>query len=115
MPVQSCGSAPGRAPSGPSGLAGFNAASTAGAEAALLECFGSRRWAKRLADHRPYPDLDALLAAADEACYDLSPTDRAEALAAEVAPGCTRTRRAPPISRWPPRTPRTSAGSVMCS
>ncbi|MGW0934908.1 2-oxo-4-hydroxy-4-carboxy-5-ureidoimidazoline decarboxylase [Streptomyces sp. NPDC002666] len=87
MPVQSCGSAPGRAPSGPGGLPGFNAASAAGAEAALLECFGSRRWAKRLADHRPYPDLDALLAAADEACYDLSPTDRAEALAAEVAPG----------------------------
>lgn len=87
MPVQSCGSAPGPAPSGPCGLAGFNAASAAGAEAALLECLGSRRWAKRLADHRPYPDLDALLAAADEACYDLSPTDRAEALAAEVAPG----------------------------
>ncbi|MEU1347386.1 2-oxo-4-hydroxy-4-carboxy-5-ureidoimidazoline decarboxylase [Streptomyces sp. NPDC005795] len=85
--MQSCGSVPGRASRSPLGLPGFNAASTAEAEAALLECYGSRRWAKRLADHRPYPDLDALLAAADEAGYDLSPADRAEALAAEVSPG----------------------------
>lgn len=87
MPVQSCGSGPDRAASGPRGLPGFNAASTAEAEAVLLECYASRRWAERLADHRPYPDLDALLAAADEAGYDLSPADRADALAAEVAPG----------------------------
>ncbi|MET7642810.1 2-oxo-4-hydroxy-4-carboxy-5-ureidoimidazoline decarboxylase [Streptomyces sp. NPDC005426] len=72
---------------GPGGLARFNSAPAAAAEAALVECYGSRRWAKRLVDHRPYPDLDALLAAADEAGYDLSPTDRAEALAAEVSPG----------------------------
>nr|WSW71410.1 2-oxo-4-hydroxy-4-carboxy-5-ureidoimidazoline decarboxylase [Streptomyces sp. NBC_00995] len=65
----------------------FNAAPATEAESCLLRCFGSRRWAKRLAEHRPYPDLDALLAAADEACYDLSPADRAEALAAETAPG----------------------------
>ncbi|WP_285564871.1 2-oxo-4-hydroxy-4-carboxy-5-ureidoimidazoline decarboxylase [Streptomyces sp. NBC_01463] len=65
----------------------FNTVPAAEAEAALLECFGSHRWAKRLAAHRPYPDLDALLAAADEAGYDLSPTDRSEALAAEVSPG----------------------------
>ena len=37
------------------------------AEAALLSCCGSRRWARLIADHRPYPDLDALLAAGDEA------------------------------------------------
>jgi len=84
VPVQSCGSTPGR---GPSGLTRFNAAPADEAESVLLECYGSRRWAQRLAAHRPYPDLDALLAAVDEACYDLSPADRAEALAAEAAPG----------------------------
>jgi 2-oxo-4-hydroxy-4-carboxy--5-ureidoimidazoline (OHCU) decarboxylase len=36
-----------------------------------------------VADHRPYPDLDALVAAADEAAYDLTPADLAEALAGE--------------------------------
>lgn len=52
----------------------------------MLECCGSRRWAIRMAAHRPYPDLGAALAASDEAGYDLSPTDIAEALAAESAP-----------------------------
>lgn len=86
MPLQSCGPAPDRA--GPHGwdLDRFNAAPAGDAEAALMECFGSHRWAQRLAAHRPYPDLDALLAAAEEAGYDLSPTERAEALAAEVSP-----------------------------
>ena len=36
-----------------------------------------------MAAHRPYPDLDALLAAADEATYDLTSGDLAEALARE--------------------------------
>ncbi|MGA4840029.1 2-oxo-4-hydroxy-4-carboxy-5-ureidoimidazoline decarboxylase [Streptomyces sp. G45] len=48
-----------------------------------MTCCGSRHWARRLTAHRPYPDLDALLAAADEAAYDLTPADLAEALAAE--------------------------------
>ncbi|MFI9625442.1 2-oxo-4-hydroxy-4-carboxy-5-ureidoimidazoline decarboxylase [Streptomyces sp. NPDC052042] len=75
---------------GPAGLRGldrFNAAPPADAKAALLTCCGSRRWARRLAAHRPYPDPGALLAAADEAGYDMSPADLAEALAAEPAPG----------------------------
>ncbi|WP_406100116.1 2-oxo-4-hydroxy-4-carboxy-5-ureidoimidazoline decarboxylase [Streptomyces sp. NBC_01013] len=67
-------------------MAGFNAAPAAEVRAALLECYGSRRWAERLVATRPYPDLDALLAAADEAGYDLSPTERAEALAGEASP-----------------------------
>ena len=53
------------------------------AERALFACCGSYRWARRVAGHRPYPDLDALLAAADEAAYDLTPGDIAEALAGE--------------------------------
>ena len=70
----------------PTGLDAFNTWSRADAEAALLECCGSRRWAWRLAAHRPYPDLGALLAASDEAGYDLTPADIAEALAGESAP-----------------------------
>ncbi|ARF74762.1 OHCU decarboxylase [Kitasatospora albolonga] len=68
------------------GLARFNSAPFATAEAALLECCGSRRWAHRMAAHRPFPDLASLLAASDEAGYDLAPGDIAEALAAEPAP-----------------------------
>ncbi|MFC8231202.1 2-oxo-4-hydroxy-4-carboxy-5-ureidoimidazoline decarboxylase [Streptomyces sp. NPDC057287] len=68
------------------GLARFNAWPRDLAEAALLECCGSSRWAQRMAAHRPYPDLETLLAAADEAGYDLAPPDLAEALAAESAP-----------------------------
>ncbi|MFI8518365.1 2-oxo-4-hydroxy-4-carboxy-5-ureidoimidazoline decarboxylase [Streptomyces sp. NPDC085481] len=67
------------------GLSGFNAATPAAAEALLLGCCGSRRWAERVAAHRPYPTLDALLAAADEAGYDLSGADLDEALSHETS------------------------------
>ncbi|MEU0145415.1 2-oxo-4-hydroxy-4-carboxy-5-ureidoimidazoline decarboxylase [Streptomyces sp. NPDC006288] len=68
------------------GLGLFNTWPRALAESALLECCGSGRWALRVAAHRPYQDLDTLLAASDEAGYDLAPSDIAEALAAESAP-----------------------------
>ncbi|MEV6163749.1 2-oxo-4-hydroxy-4-carboxy-5-ureidoimidazoline decarboxylase [Streptomyces sp. NPDC052052] len=83
VPRQSSGPPPGPADA----FDRFNSAPSAEAEAALLGCCGSHRWAERVAAHRPYPDLGALLAAADEAGYDLPPTDLAEALAAEVSPG----------------------------
>ncbi|MFD5425021.1 2-oxo-4-hydroxy-4-carboxy-5-ureidoimidazoline decarboxylase [Streptomyces sp. NPDC127084] len=67
------------------GLERFNTASAGSAEATLLGCCGSRRWSRRIAAHRPYPDLHALLAAADEAGYDLSGTDLHEALAGETS------------------------------
>ncbi|MFI1357111.1 2-oxo-4-hydroxy-4-carboxy-5-ureidoimidazoline decarboxylase [Streptomyces sp. NPDC020898] len=70
----------------PASLERFNTEPAADAERALLTCLRSLRWARRLADHRPYPDLDSLLAAADEASYDLTPGDLAEALAAEALP-----------------------------
>lgn len=113
VPVQNAGPAQDRADAPE--LDRFNTAPSAEAEAALLNCCGSRRWAVRVAAHRPYPDLDALLAAADEAGYDLPPPDLAEALAAEVSPDCTTPRRTPPIWRSGPRTRRTSAASVMSS
>ncbi len=75
------------------GLDQFNTAPADDARALLLDCCASERWADRLVEHRPYPDLDALLAAADEASYDLTPAELHEALAAEQdeypAPGDT--------------------------
>ncbi|MEF3112722.1 2-oxo-4-hydroxy-4-carboxy-5-ureidoimidazoline decarboxylase [Streptomyces chrestomyceticus] len=68
----------------PTGLDRLNGAPADAAEAHLLRCCGSRRWARRLAAHRPYPDLEALLAAADEASYDLTVADLDEALAGET-------------------------------
>ncbi|MEC4015942.1 2-oxo-4-hydroxy-4-carboxy-5-ureidoimidazoline decarboxylase [Streptomyces sp. H27-D2] len=82
------GNGPGITPETAPGLSGLdrlNSAPAGAVEAALHACCGSRRWARRLTVHRPYPDLDALLAAADEASYDLGPADLAEALADESA------------------------------
>ncbi|MFD3539507.1 2-oxo-4-hydroxy-4-carboxy-5-ureidoimidazoline decarboxylase [Streptomyces sp. NPDC058662] len=80
LPAQARG---GSDPAHGPGLARFNALSPETAQAVLLHCCGSRRWAHRLAAHRPYPDTGALLAAADEASYDLSQADLTEALAGE--------------------------------
>ncbi|QER85167.1 2-oxo-4-hydroxy-4-carboxy-5-ureidoimidazoline decarboxylase [Streptomyces tendae] len=74
------------APGSPSPLEWFNTAPEPDAERALLACLRSRRWALLLAGHRPYPDMASLLAASDEATYDLSPEEIAEALAAEPLP-----------------------------
>lgn len=67
----------------PMPLSRFNAASADGAAAVLLRCCACTRWADRVAACRPYPDTQALLAALDEASYDLTPRDLAEALASE--------------------------------
>ncbi|WP_197973045.1 MULTISPECIES: 2-oxo-4-hydroxy-4-carboxy-5-ureidoimidazoline decarboxylase [Streptomyces] len=64
----------------------FNTAPADDLRRMLLSCLHSLHWARRVADHRPYPDADALLAAADEAAYDLTSADLAEALAAESLP-----------------------------
>ncbi|WP_425577980.1 2-oxo-4-hydroxy-4-carboxy-5-ureidoimidazoline decarboxylase [Streptomyces glaucus] len=64
----------------------FNAAPAEEARRVLLTCLHSRAWADRVTAHRPYPDLDTLLAAADEAAYDLAAADLAQALAAESLP-----------------------------
>lgn len=74
------------APAGAVPLPLFNALPATEAETVLLRCCGSRRWAERLAAHRPYPDRESLLAAADEASYDLTPDELAEALTPETAP-----------------------------
>lgn len=88
VPADGPGAPPADGPPGDHavGLAHFNSLPFAAAEAAFLECCGSLRWAHRMAAHRPYPDLGSLLAASDEAGYDLAPRDIAEALASEPAP-----------------------------
>jgi 2-oxo-4-hydroxy-4-carboxy--5-ureidoimidazoline (OHCU) decarboxylase len=73
-------------PSLPAVLDAFNSAPADEARAFLLSCLRSLRWADRVAAHRPYPTADALLAASDEAAYDLTTTDLSEALAAETLP-----------------------------
>jgi 2-oxo-4-hydroxy-4-carboxy-5-ureidoimidazoline decarboxylase len=67
-------------------LDGLNESGPRAAESLLLTCCGSRRWVRRLAAHRPYPDVEALLAAADEASYDLTTVDLREALTGESTP-----------------------------
>lgn len=64
----------------------FNTAPAPEARHTLLTCLHSPCWARCITAHRPYPDLPSLLAAADEATYDLGPADLAEALAAEPLP-----------------------------
>ncbi|WP_437035366.1 2-oxo-4-hydroxy-4-carboxy-5-ureidoimidazoline decarboxylase [Streptomyces sp. enrichment culture] len=81
MPGQSRGR-----PGSPSPLEHFNAVPAEDAERTLLACLNSVRWALRMADHRPYPDLTSLLAASDEAAYDLTAAELAQALAAESLP-----------------------------
>ncbi|MGX1271939.1 2-oxo-4-hydroxy-4-carboxy-5-ureidoimidazoline decarboxylase [Streptomyces phaeoluteigriseus] len=73
-------------PPAPAALEGFNGAPAAEAHRTLLGCLRSLRWAHRVAAHRPYPTLDALLAASDEAAYDLTVGDLTEALSAEPLP-----------------------------
>ncbi|WP_374120791.1 2-oxo-4-hydroxy-4-carboxy-5-ureidoimidazoline decarboxylase [Streptomyces sp. AN091965] len=99
MPSHRAIPAPSGPPASPGPLEPLNTAPADEAQRTLLTCCGSSHWARRLAAHRPYPDLDALLAAADEAAYDLTPADLAEALAAEpfepaVAPGSASTAAA---------------------
>ncbi|MFH0174499.1 2-oxo-4-hydroxy-4-carboxy-5-ureidoimidazoline decarboxylase [Streptomyces cacaoi] len=87
-PLSGCLAIPAQTRTSPTPLLdGFNTAPADEAHRTLLACLRSLRWARRIADHRPYPTLDALLAASDEAAYDLSPGDLAEALAAEALPG----------------------------
>lgn len=70
----------------PTALEHFNHAPAEAIEQTLLTCLRSLRWSHRLTAHRPYPDLEALLAASDEASYDLTSADLAEALAGEALP-----------------------------
>ncbi|GAA0254439.1 2-oxo-4-hydroxy-4-carboxy-5-ureidoimidazoline decarboxylase [Cryptosporangium japonicum] len=60
----------------------FNDADAETAAALLHPCCASTAWAKAVVAGRPYPDLDALIAASDPVVKDLSWADVEEALAA---------------------------------
>jgi 2-oxo-4-hydroxy-4-carboxy-5-ureidoimidazoline decarboxylase len=63
-------------------LAAFDAETEGEAEAALLSCCASRRWASEVAARRPYHDLDTLVRVSDAALAALAWPDVLEALAA---------------------------------
>jgi len=52
------------------------------AEATLLRCSGSRRWAGQMASARPFATCDALYEAAERIWWSLDPDDWREAFAA---------------------------------
>jgi 2-oxo-4-hydroxy-4-carboxy-5-ureidoimidazoline decarboxylase len=63
-------------------LLSFDAETEQEAEAELLTCCASRRWAAEVAARRPYHDLDTLLRVSDAALAALAWSDVLEALAA---------------------------------
>lgn len=63
------------------GLAGFDALPEGAATEALLACCSSPEWARALVAGRPYPSVDALLAAADVALAELPESEIDRALA----------------------------------
>jgi 2-oxo-4-hydroxy-4-carboxy-5-ureidoimidazoline decarboxylase len=81
-------------------LTRFNARPVADAERELLACCAAPAWARAVATGRPYPSLDAVLAAADIALRQLTWNDIARALDAH-----------PRIGERPAGTDRESAWS----
>lgn len=65
-----------------SGLERLNALPAAAAERELLTCCGSREWARRMAAARPFADLPALLARAEEVWRSLDEREWREAFRA---------------------------------
>ena len=63
-------------------LAELNALPGARAEAELLACCGSQRWAREVAARRPFADVDTLLAVAEAVWWLLAPEDWHEAFRA---------------------------------
>ncbi len=65
-----------------SGLAAINAMAEAEASAAMLACCGSKKWARRMAEARPFSGEKKLFADADRIWAELSEEDWLEAFAA---------------------------------
>jgi OHCU decarboxylase len=65
-----------------SGLAAINAMAEEEASAAMLACCGSKRWARRLTQARPFSSEKELFADADRIWAELSEEDWLEAFAA---------------------------------
>jgi OHCU decarboxylase len=57
----------------------LNSLPTSEAESELLKCCGSKRWAQRMVQARPFADLDELTTKAEEIWWALGPADWLEA------------------------------------
>lgn len=68
-------------------LAWLNELTAAKAEAAFLDCCGSREWAKSMASARPFPMLEELFKAAENIWFSLPIADHLEAFAAHPSIG----------------------------
>ena len=60
-------------------LAWLNTLSADEAAKELLQCCGSRRWAREMANHRPYQSLEKLIEIANDVWWSLQPSDWLEA------------------------------------
>jgi 2-oxo-4-hydroxy-4-carboxy-5-ureidoimidazoline decarboxylase len=81
------------------GLDRLNRLPAVEAEADLVTCCSSRRWAREIAAGRPYADRDALVAAVDKASRRLDWADITEALVAHPRIG-ERARGADREAAW---------------
>lgn len=84
------------------GLQRLNALSQEAAEAALLACCGSTRWAQRMANRRPFESEPELLEAADSIWKGLERQDWLEAFGRHPRIGQKRAAQPAPAeaSRW---------------
>ena len=78
----------------------LNALPPARAEAAFLACCGSRIWAQRMTDGRPYADTAELLETADRVWWSLEPADWHEAFAAHPRIGERKSSGDEQFRRW---------------
>ena len=76
------------------GLEDLNALSQEEAEAALLKCCGSTLWARRMAEERPFRDLQDLTAKADAVWWALDEEDWLEAFSRHPKIGERKSERA---------------------
>lgn len=82
-------------------LADLNGASQDEARGAFLQCCGSFKWARQMADERPFQDMNELLLTADHAWWSLDEEDWIEAFSAHPKIGDKKaTQDASESSRW---------------
>src|SRR6185295_2906715 len=78
----------------------LNDLSPAEAETGFLSCCGSRTWARRMTEGRPYGDGATLLETADQVWWSLAPEDWGEAFAAHPQIGEKKIEGDDRFRRW---------------
>lgn len=78
----------------------LNGASIDDAFAAFLQCCGSVKWAKGMADARPFHDTQELLMCADRVWWSLDENDWLEAFSAHPKIGEKRQSKSSESDRW---------------